>query len=141
MKKLFLAVVLASTAGAAAAETIVPAGADLPAHIKSLTARKVRVEVVKPHALNTVWDQIAASLVGCRIDGSRLPSAGGRMSLTFDTLQCPGKPAIAIEAFGVDDVKLRVDLENTATVGTKLSVLVLRNISLPSGKPWTDKIH
>lgn len=141
MKKRVLAAVLACMACGAKADVVVPAGADLPARISSLTAHTVVVEVLKPATLTTVWDEIAASMAGCRIEGARSSSAGGRMSLDFNTLKCAGQPAIPIEAFGVEDLRRRVDLKSNAAVGTKLSVLVLSNITRPGGKPWTAKIR
>jgi len=141
MKKALLACVLASVAGMATADVVAPAGADLPAKIRNLTAHTVEVEVVKPAELRTPWDEIAASMAGCRIEGARSPSTDGRMSLKFGTLICPGKPSVAIEAFGVSSVHRRVDLDRTATVGTPLAVLVLANISLPGSKPWTNAVR
>jgi hypothetical protein len=136
MKKLFFAALLAGASCVAAAQVAAPAGADLPARISGLTAHTVDVVVVKPAAMNTVWDEIAANMAGCHITGKRTPSEGGHMSLAFDTLKCAGKTPVAIQAFGVDSVKRRVDLDNRATVGAPLAVLVLANISLPGGKPW-----
>jgi hypothetical protein len=136
MKKFFFATLLASTSYAATAQVVAPAGADLPARISKLTAHAVEVVVVKPEKVNTVWEKIAANMTGCQFTGKRIPSAGGRMSLDFDTLKCEGKPPVAVRAFGVNTVTQRVDLNKQATVGTSLAVLVLENISLPGGPSW-----
>jgi hypothetical protein len=136
MKKLFFAALLTGASCVAAAQVVAPAGADLLARISSITAHTVDVVVVKPEHVSTVWDEIAANMAGCHITGKRTPSEGGHMSLAFDTLKCAGKTPVAIQAFGVDSVKRRVDLDNRATVGAPLAVLVLADISVAGGKSW-----
>jgi hypothetical protein len=140
MKTLLLAAVLAAATITSQAQIVAPAGADLPARIMNLGPRTVVVEVVKPKAVDTVWDEIATSLAGCRIEGSRSASRAGHMVLEFATLKCTGKPAVALQGIGVSSVTQRVDLNSDAGVGTRLAVLVLSDVSLPGGKLWTTAI-
>lgn len=141
MKKLLFSALLAGASYAASAQVVAPGGADLPARIASLAGHSIEVEVVKPKTVNTVWDELAANMAGCRITGTRAPSPGARMSLSFGTLACAGKPPVAIEAIGVVSVNRRDDLDSRATVGAPLAVLVLANIYQPGGKAWDRAVR
>jgi hypothetical protein len=127
---LFTLTVLLGLAGSAYGEgneqavPVLLAGTTLPVKLFPKTSGDIEAEVARPTAIETVWDQIAAHYVGCRLSGGGEAHTAYRWHYKFDTLTCHGKPPVHIDALVVSAQDQRLGLATPAGMNAPAIVLV-----------------